>query len=176
MKADPTRLPGVFVIRSEHSEDERGVFYRTFCEESFRTAGLVPPVLQSSLSINRQRHCLRGMHYQKSPGDETKLVRCVAGSIFDVALDLRPTSPTHCQWFGIELSATNGLALYIPPGCAHGFLTLEADSHVLYQMDAPYRPNLAAGVRWNDPAFAIDWPARPEILSTRDRDYPDYDR
>lgn len=176
MKFEATKLAGVFIVRSEQSADERGVFYRSFCEESFRKSGLIPPMLQSSLSINHRARCLRGLHYQREPGAETKLVRCVAGAIWDVAVDLRPASPTYRQWVGLELSAANGAALYIPPGCAHGFLTLEDGAHVLYQMDTAYRPDLAAGVRWNDPAFAIAWPAKPEILSPRDRDYPDYDR
>ncbi len=176
MRFEPTKLAGVFIVRSEQSADERGIFYRSFCQDSFAKAGLIPPVLQSSLSINHRAGCLRGMHYQRDPGAETKLVRCVAGAIWDVAVDLRPGSPTHRHWVATELSAANGAALYIPPGCAHGFLTLEDDAHVLYQMDAAYRPELAAGVRWNDPAFAIAWPGDPVLLSTRDRDYPDYDR
>jgi dTDP-4-dehydrorhamnose 3,5-epimerase len=168
-----TPLPGAWVIELEEIEDERGWFARTFDAEEFRARGLNPDVVQCNASFNARRGTLRGMHYQAEPHGESKLVRCVRGTIFDVAVDLRPDSPTCRNWHGIELSAENRLAFYIPAGLAHGFQTLTDDCEVLYQMGNPYVPESARGVRWDDPAMAIDWPspAGERIISMKDSSY-----
>jgi dTDP-4-dehydrorhamnose 3,5-epimerase len=167
-----TALPGVFVIDVERVEDERGFFARTWSEDEFRERGLDPTVVQCSLSYNARKATLRGLHYQRSPHEETKIVRCTAGAIYDVAVDLRPSSPTCGKWTAVELTADNRRMLYIPRGVAHGFITLTDASEVLYQMGARYVAEAAAGIRWDDPAFAVDWPLRPLVMSERDRTYP----
>jgi dTDP-4-dehydrorhamnose 3,5-epimerase len=169
-----TPLAGAFVIDIEPHEDERGFFARTFCQEEFEALGLDATVVQSSVSFNRQRGTLRGMHYQTPPHEETKVVRCTAGAIYDVIIDLRPLSPTFVQWHGVTLSAENRTMFYIPAGFAHGFLTLEDNTEVLYQMSEFYYPDSARGVRWDDPAFGIEWPAEPTAISDRDKIYPDF--
>lgn len=169
-----TKLPGVLVIEAEKLEDERGFFARTFCREEFETHGLDTRVSQCSISFNRKKATLRGIHYQVAPHAESKLVRCTAGAIYDVAVDLRPDSPTFKQWEGVELSAQNRRALYIPAGCAHGFQTLTDDTEVYYQISEFYHPESARGVRWDDPAFEINWPFPPVMLSERDARYRDY--
>jgi dTDP-4-dehydrorhamnose 3,5-epimerase len=174
MKIEPTMLDGVFLLTSPVLEDERGWFVRAFCADSLRQAGLVGDVSQASLSFNRTKGTLRGMHYQAEPAGEVKIVRCTRGAVYDVVVDLRPGSSSHLAWVSATLSERNGQAFYLPPGCAHGFLTLEEDCQLLYAMDTPYAPELARGVRWNDPAFRIDWPTEPTVLSPRDRDYPDH--
>ncbi len=178
MRFIQTPLPGAWVIELERIEDERGWFARTFEQEEFRARALNPTVVQCNASFNLRPDTLRGMHYQADPHGESKLVRCVRGSIFDVAVDLRADSPTYCAWHGVELSAENRLALYIPAGLAHGFQTLEENCEVLYEMGAPYVPEAARGVRWDDPAFAIEWPeAHAErTISERDGSYPDFVR
>ncbi len=169
-----TALEGVLEIRVTPLGDERGLFARTYDEAKFASAGLPTCWPQCNTSWNRRRHTLRGMHYQADPRPEPKLVRCTRGRVFDVAVDLRPSSPGYCRWFGVVLSAETRNALYIPAGLAHGFLTLEEDCEVFYQMGESYVPGLARGVRWDDPAFAINWPALPELLSERDASYPDF--
>lgn len=169
-----TPLSGAWVIDIEPLEDERGFFARTFCREEFETHGLDPTVVQSSVSFNQQERTLRGMHYQAPPHEEIKVVRCTAGAVFDVIIDLRPHSPTFTQWHAVTLSAENRTMLYIPGGFAHGFLTLEDHTEVLYQMSEFYYPDSARGVRWNDPTFAVEWPAEPRLISNRDRGYPDF--
>jgi dTDP-4-dehydrorhamnose 3,5-epimerase len=171
-----TPLPGAWVIELEELGDERGWFARTFDAAEFRARGLNPDVVQCNASFNRRAGTLRGMHYQAEPHGESKLVRCVRGAIFDVAVDLRPDSPTHRDWHGVELSAENRLAFYVPAGLAHGFQTLTDDSEVLYQMGDPYVPEAARGVRFDDPAFEINWP-EPDgerTVSERDVGYPDF--
>ncbi len=169
-------LPGVWIVEPDRLQDERGWFTRTFDEQEFRERGMEPQVVQCNASQNASRDTLRGMHYQAEPHGEPKLVRCVRGAIFDVAVDLRPDSPAYRDWFGIELSHENSLALYIPAGLAHGFQTLADDSEVLYQMGHRYVPESARGVRWDDPAFAIAWPepAGERIISEKDASYPDF--
>lgn len=162
-------------VRSALRADERGGFARLHCPEDFAAAGAAFAPAQTSLSRNPRAGTLRGMHYQPAPHAETKLVRVTRGRAFDVALDLRPASPTYRQWTGAELSADNLEALLIPEGVAHGFLTLEPDTDVLYQIAPAYRPGHEAGVRWNDPAFAIAWPEPPQLMSDRDAGYPDYE-
>jgi dTDP-4-dehydrorhamnose 3,5-epimerase len=174
VKFTPTLIPGVVKIEPEPQADERGSFGRTYCEATFRKHGLEPVGIQCNISANTKRGTLRGLHYQAPPAEEAKLVRCLRGRLFDVAVDLRPDSPAFRQWLGVELDAEEGRALYIPRGCAHGFLTLADDTAVYYQMGAEYAPDLARGVRWNDPAFAISWPYAPLHISPRDAAFPDF--
>lgn len=173
MRITETRLPGAFLVEPQPIEDHRGLFARTVCRETFGRYGLSADFVQSSISQNRRRHTLRGMHFQQHPHAEDKLVRCTAGAVFDVIVDLRPESPTRYQWLGVELSAGNRHALYIPKGFAHGFMTVTDDVELLYQMTTPHVASAAAGVRWNDPLLAIAWPAGNPILSERDAAYPD---
>jgi dTDP-4-dehydrorhamnose 3,5-epimerase len=176
MRFIETPLNGAWVIDLDLLGDERGWFARTFDAEEFSARGLSPAVVQCNASFNARAGTLRGMHYQAEPHAESKLVRCVRGAIFDVAVDLRESSPTLHGWHGVELSAANRLAFYIPAGLAHGFQTLTDDAEVLYQMGHPYVPGSARGVRWDDPAFAIEWPETDgeRIVSERDRTYPDF--
>jgi dTDP-4-dehydrorhamnose 3,5-epimerase len=177
MRFEPTTLPGVWLVEPDRLGDERGWFARTFDAAEFETRGLNPAVVQCNASLNAQRDTLRGMHYQAEPHGESKLVRCVRGAIFDVAVDLRPDSQKRCRWHGAELSAENGRALYIPAGLAHGFQTLTDDCEVLYQMGHRYVAEAARGVRWDDPAFAIEWPPAggERIISERDASYTDFE-
>ena len=171
-----TAVAGAFVVEPQWIEDERGSFARTFAADEFARRGIETRVDQCSISVNQRAGTLRGLHYQASPHGEAKLVRCTRGRIYDVAVDLRSDSPTHLRWFGLELSADNGRALFIPEGCAHGFQTLVDTAVVLYQISTPYVPASAHGVRWDDPAFAIDWPPPPpsgRTMSSRDAEYPD---
>lgn len=174
MRFTETEIPGVVLVEGEPRRDERGSFQRLHCPSEFAEAGHPFTPAQTSLSQNTRAGTLRGMHYQPAPHGETKLVRCVRGRMFDVALDLRPGSPSHRRWTAAELSAENGRALLIPEGVAHGFLTLEPETDVLYQISPMFEPGHEAGVRWDDPAFGIAWPAPPEVISARDAHYPDY--
>lgn len=174
MRFAATAIAGVVVVDIEPRTDERGSFARLHCPEAFAAAGHPFAPVQTSLSRNPTAGTLRGLHYQPPPHAEVKLVRCVRGRIFDVAVDLRPDSPTHRQWAAVELSAETGRALLVPEGVAHGFLTLEPDSDVIYQISPAYQPGHEAGVRWDDPAFAIAWPSAPALISPRDAGYPDY--
>jgi dTDP-4-dehydrorhamnose 3,5-epimerase len=170
MKLVATPLEGVMLVEQERLGDERGFFARTYDVE------LLGPIVQMSTSFSLRAGTLRGLHFQRDPHGETKLVRCTSGAIFDVAVDLRPQSATLHRWFGAELTADNGRALLIGPGFAHGFQTLLDHTEVLYAMDAPYVGDAASGVRWDDPAFGIDWPAAPpggRTMSERDAAYPD---
>jgi len=166
-----TPLQGAFIIEQERFKDERGYFSRVFCEQEFKEKALNTYWIQSSVSFNQLKGTLRGMHYQADPFGEIKLVRCVRGAIYDVIVDLRKNSKTFQQWFSIELTETNGISLYIPEGFAHGFLTLESESEVLYQMDRSYEPSAARGIRWDDPALSIHWPIEVECMSDRDAEY-----
>jgi len=170
-----TELEGVWVVEPERHEDERGFFARTWDSNEFRRRGLRDVVMQTSISHNRRRGTLRGLHYQMAPHEEAKLVRCTAGTIFDVAVDLRPDSTTFRRWVGVELSAQNRHALYVPEGCAHGFLTLDDDSEVAYQMSAPHVSEAARGVRFDDPAFEIAWRGPIAVINERDRSYPNFE-
>jgi dTDP-4-dehydrorhamnose 3,5-epimerase len=174
MRFCETGIPGVVAVDIEPREDGRGAFARLHCPEEFAAAGHPFAPAQTSLSRNPHVGTLRGMHYQPAPHAEAKLVRAVRGRIFDVALDLRPGSATYRRWTSAELSAENGRALLIPEGVAHGFLTLEPDTDVLYQITPAFQPGHEAGVRWNDPTFAIAWPATPQVISERDAGYPDH--
>jgi dTDP-4-dehydrorhamnose 3,5-epimerase len=169
-----TAIAGVWVVEPERHEDERGFFARTWDTQEFARHGLSGRLVQSSISYNRRRGTLRGMHYQAAPHQEAKLVRCTSGAIFDVAVDLRTESATFRRWVGTELSAENRLAMYVPEGCAHGFLTLTEDSEVAYQISEFHAPEAARGLRWDDPAIAIDWPGEVIVVNERDRSYPDF--
>jgi dTDP-4-dehydrorhamnose 3,5-epimerase len=169
-----TPIAGVVVVEQERLADERGFFARTFDAELLEAHGIDGRVAQMSISFNPAAGTLRGMHFNASPHEEGKLVRCTRGAVYDVALDLREGSPTRLAWHAEELSADNGRALYVPPGCAHGFLTLTGDSEVLYAMNVPFVPGAGRGVRWDDPAFAIEWPGRVRVISERDAGYPDF--
>ena len=172
MRFAATPLAGAFLVTAEKHEDERGSFARLFCEEEFRQAGLTFAVRQVNVSHNKAAGTLRGMHFQRAPKAEAKLVRCQAGRIYDVIIDLRRESPTYCRWHGAELSRANGCALYVPEGFAHGFLTLEPDSEVLYLMGEFYDPACAAGVRWDDAAFGVKWPGEPRVIAAKDTLWP----
>ena len=174
MKFTATPIPGVVVVEIEPLGDERGFFARSFCAEEFAAQGLASAFVQANIAFNQALGTLRGMHYQAEPKPEPKLVRCSRGAVFYVAVDLRPDSPAHGRWTGHELSADNRRALYIPEGCAHGLLTLEDETEVSYLMGAAYDPACARGVRWNDPAFAIDWPFAPLVISERDAGFADF--
>jgi dTDP-4-dehydrorhamnose 3,5-epimerase len=174
MQFQATELPGVVIVRSEPHVDERGTFARTFDGAQFAAAGLPVTWPQCNTSSNPHRGTLRGLHFQAPPRPDAKLVRCTRGRVFDVAVDLRPQSPTFRRWFGVELTDANLLALFIPPGCAHGFLTLADDCELFYMLGESYAPELARGVRWNDPAFAIAWPLEPVAMSARDECWPDF--
>jgi dTDP-4-dehydrorhamnose 3,5-epimerase len=175
MKFARTQLEGALVIDIERLEDERGFFARSWCEREFREHGLNPRLAQCSISFNRQRGTLRGMHFQAAPHEEAKIVRCTGGAIYDVIIDLRPGSPTFTRWIGVELSAENRRMLYVPEGCAHGFQTLIDDSEVFYQISEFYAPESARGVRWNDPRFGITWPLEVAAMSDKDRLCKDFD-
>ena len=169
-----SKLHGVFILEPERIEDERGFFARAWCQTEFAEHGIKAPPVQCNISFNKRKGTLRGMHYQRAPHEETKIVRCTMGSLYDVAVDVRPDSPTFKQWVGETLSATNRGMMIIPPGCAHGFLTLADNTEASYQMSAYYAPKHAAGVRWNDPAFGIRWPSDVVVIVDRDRNYPDF--
>ena len=168
----PTPLAGAFAIELERREDERGFFARSFCQDEFSKHGLNPRIAQSNVSFNAKRGTLRGMHYQAKPHEEAKVVRCTQGAVFDVMVDLRPESNTFKRWHGVELSAANRRAVYIPDGVAHGFQTLTDDAELLYLMSEVYHPECARGVRWDDPAFRIEWPLKASHMSERDRTFP----
>lgn len=167
-----TALKGVFLIDIEPVRDERGLFMRTWCRREFEARGLSISWVQSSVSVNIRKGTMRGLHYQSAPHEEVKLVSCTAGAIYDVVLDLRPALPTYCQHIGVTLSADNRRAVYIPKCCAHGFLTLEPNSDVSYSMSEFHVPASARGVRWDDPAFKIAWPAPILVMSEKDRTWP----
>ena len=168
MKFSATKLAGVFVVSLEPHSDERGFFARTYCAGEFARAGINFQSTQINISRNDAAFTLRGMHWQAAPHAEAKLVRCVRGRIFDVVADIRPESTTYLDWVGLKLDADKGDALFVPEGCAHGFLTLTPSVDVLYQMGRPFAPGNADGFRFDDPAFAIDWPHPPKIVSAAD--------
>lgn len=174
MRFEPTDVPGCVRLLPERHADARGHFARTWDPGAFAAHGLTPAVAQCSVSFNPRRGTLRGMHWQDAPHAEAKLVRCTRGAIYDVCLDLRPASPTFGRWTAATLTADSGEALYLPEGCAHGFLTLADDTEVFYMISAPYAPGAAGGVRYDDPAFGIAWPEAVRVISERDAAYPDW--
>jgi dTDP-4-dehydrorhamnose 3,5-epimerase len=169
-----TRIQGAYVVELERLEDERGFFARTWCQREFVAHGLNPALVQCNLSFNQCQGTLRGIHYQTKPHEEAKLVACTMGAMYDVILDLRPASPSFTQWIAVELTETNRRMFYVPEGCAHGFLTLADHTQVFYHMSEFYTPACARGVRWNDPAFGITWPARVQVISEQDQHYPNF--
>ena len=169
-----TDLKGAFVVEPERLADERGFFARTWCEREFQAHIGKVRFVQCNISFNIRRGTLRGMHYQASPFEEARLVRCAMGAIYDVIIDLRPNSKSFKKWFAIELTAEDRRMLYVPKGFAHGFVTLQDRTEVFYQMSEFFRPEYARGVRWNDPAFGVDWPVEVRVMSQRDRDFPDF--
>lgn len=170
-----TPVKGAYLIDLEKRGDERGFFARVFCKEEFVAHGLETDFVQINNSLSAAKGTLRGMHYQLPPAAEVKVVRCVAGALWDVVLDLRPDSPSYGRWFGTELSAVNRRMMYAPKGLAHGFVTLAPDTEAFYLVSAFYAPELERGVRWNDPRFAIEWPMEPVVISDKDRDRADFD-
>ena len=169
-----TKISGAFLIQPQRIEDERGFFARTFCVRELAEHGLDPRVVQRSLSSNSRRGTLRGLHFQTPPHAENKLVSCSQGAIYDVIVDLRPTSSSYRQWLAVTLTASNLDALFIPAGCAHGFMTLEDDTVVRYDISEHYAPDAARGIRFDDPAFGIEWPGAPTVVSPRDLAFPPF--
>lgn len=175
VRYSPTTVGGAFLVEMEPREDSRGFFARVFCAEEFAAHGLEPHVAQINNAFTARARTLRGLHYQVAPAGEAKLVRCLRGRVFDVLVDLRAGSSTFRRWFGVELSGGDRRMLYVPKGCAHGYLTLEDESELLYLASAPYSSSHERVLRWNDPAIGIDWPVSPVILSDKDRVAPDFD-
>ena len=172
----PTDLEGCVLLVPEPLEDERGFFSRVWCTDVLASHGLETTVAQSNIAYNHRAGTVRGLHFQRPPHDDVKVVRCTAGAVYDVVVDLRPTSETYLQWIGVELTASNRLSLYVPAGFAHGYQTLAHETETHYLHSAPYAPTFDGGVRWDDPAFAIDWPpATTRNISAKDRSWPDYD-
>jgi dTDP-4-dehydrorhamnose 3,5-epimerase len=171
----PLELEGAYVVDLERRDDERGFFARTWCANEFAEHGLSTDIVQCNLSFNRRRATLRGMHFQREPHAEAKLIRCTRGAIYDAIIDLRPESPTYLRWIGVDLTADNRRALYVPEGFAHGYQTLVDDTETFYQVSEFYSPGFEDGVRWNDPAFGIEWPyPDAPLLSAKDASWPDY--
>jgi dTDP-4-dehydrorhamnose 3,5-epimerase len=171
---EPAALSGVVIVSPDRHTDDRGFFARTWCAREFAAAGLPSRLAQSSVSWNHRKHTLRGMHWESRSQQESKLVRCTHGAIFDVVVDLRPESPSYLEHVGMRLGADDHRALFIPPGMAHGFLTLADETEVFYQMNSFYVPEAEHGARWDDPTFDIDWPAAPAVISKRDSRFPDF--
>jgi len=174
MRFTPTAVAGAMIVEAQRTEDERGFFSRVFCAREFAAQGMESAFVQASVSRNRRARTLRGMHFQAQPHPEAKLISCRAGAIFDVVADMRMHSPTFGRWFGVELTAENGKAVYVPEDCAHGFMTITDESEVFYQMTALYVPELARGFRWDDPTVGISWPHAPGVISERDKSLPDF--
>jgi len=169
-----TELKGAYIIEIEELKDHRGFFARSWCQNEFKDHGLTTRIAQANVSYNKKMGTLRGMHYQLSPYEETKLVRCTRGGIYDVIIDLRPASTTYTQWIGVKLTAENYKMFYVPENFAHGFITLEDDTEVTYQVSQFYTPGSERGIRWDDPAFSIDWPIDVQVISDKDKSWPDY--
>lgn len=171
----PTKLQGAYILEVKKIEDERGFFGRSWCKRELEDHGLNANVVQANVSYNKVKGTLRGMHFQKAPHQETKLVRCTRGAIYDVIIDLRPNSPTYKQWIGVELTENNYRMLFVPEDFAHGFITLEDNTEVTYQVTQYYTPGAEGGIRWNDPAFNIEWPIPPVVVSGKDQVHPDFE-
>lgn len=176
MQFHPTNVAGAWIVEPHPHPDERGHFARTFCADEFRSRGCNPRFVQTSVSYNRRRGTVRGLHYQAPPAAEAKLVRCTRGAIQDVIVDLRPDSPTHLAHASVRLDPGGGCGLYVPPGCAHGFQSLEDDTDVDYMISERYAPELARGVRWDDPALGVEWPLPVTVIAPKDLAWPDLPR
>lgn len=174
MRFTPTEIKDAYVIDIEQRADERGFFARTWCQNEFAQHGLVATIAQANMSYNHRRGTLRGMHFQRAPHAEVKIIRCTRGAIYDVIIDLRPESPTYRRWIGVELSARNYRMLYVPEGFGHGFQTLEDETEVAYNVSQFYTPGAEGGVRYNDPAFGITWPLPVSVISEKDAAWPDF--
>lgn len=174
MKFSQTKLSGAYVVELEKREDSRGFFARTFCANEMTEHGLESKIVQTNMSRTMKKGTVRGMHFQTTPHQETKLVRCTRGSIYDVIIDIRPDSPTYKQWFGVELSAQNHTMLFVPRDFAHGFITLEDDCEVMYEVSEFYSPGFEGGIRYNDPAINIEWPIPVSDVSEKDASHPDF--
>jgi len=175
MKFTETKLKGAYIVEIDRIGDERGFFGRQWCQNEMGKIGLKTNIAQVNTSLNKEKGTLRGLHFQKSPYQETKLIRCIRGKIFDVIVDLRPDSATFKQWFGLELSQDNYKMLYAPDNFAHGFITLENNSEILYLVSQFYHPEAEAGLRWNDPQFSIQWPGEVQVISEKDKNRTDFD-
>jgi dTDP-4-dehydrorhamnose 3,5-epimerase len=174
MKFTEAPIKGAYIIDVHRIGDERGYFGRLWCQKEFEDMGLKANISQSNIGVSKQAGTLRGLHYQTAPHQEVKIVRCSRGAMFDVILDLRPDSPTYKQWFGMELNEDNATMLYVPEGCATGYLTLVDNTEMYYHATEFYHPESATGVRYNDPAFSIEWPGDINVLSDNDKNWPDY--
>ncbi len=174
MNFQPTDIAGAWLVEIEPIEDERGFFARAWCQQEFAAHGAATALVQANLAFSRRRGTLRGLHFQAAPWEEAKVVRCVRGAAYVVAVDLRCDSPSRLRWIGVELSADNRRALYVPPGCAQGYQTLQDDTELFYQMSERYVPGMTRGVRYDDPAFNIAWPLEPTVISDADRNWPAY--
>lgn len=174
MNFQPMAIAGAWLIEPERLNDERGFFARTWCSRLFADMGLNPELRQCGISFSDKRHTLRGLHYQRPPHAESKLIRCTQGAAYHVVVDLRKESATYLQWSHATLRAVDRNMLYVPEGAAHGFITLQDATEIFYQISQFHVPESAAGVRWNDSAFCIDWPAKPAVIAERDRLYADY--
>jgi dTDP-4-dehydrorhamnose 3,5-epimerase len=170
-----TKLKDSYILEIKKMEDARGFFGRSWCQKEFEEHGLVPCVVQANVSYNKKKGTLRGMHYQIAPYEETKLVRCTRGALYDVIIDLRPDSPTYKQWLGVELTADNYKMLYVPKGFAHGFITLEDNTEATYQVSQFYTPGAEGGIRYNDPLFGIEWPVEVTVISDKDKSWANYE-
>ena len=175
MRFVATPIDGAYLVEPTPRADDRGFFARVWCHDEFASRGLNAAFVQCNDSLSRRRGTLRGLHYQAAPYGEAKLIRCVRGAVFDVLVDVRPSSPTYLQWYGVELTAESRTMLYVPEECAHGYLALEDDTEVMYPVTCAYRADAERGIRWNDPAFGIAWPdVGPMTLSSKDQAWPDY--
>lgn len=167
-------IEGSYIIDPELHGDERGFFARIFCAREFASRGLASDLVQTNMSYSAERGTMRGLHYQEAPHQEAKLIRCTRGAVFDVVVDVRPESTTFMEWMGVELTAKNRRMVYVPEGCAHGMLTLVADTEVFYPVSDFYSPDVEQGIRYDDPAFNIDWPIDVRVISSKDRTWPDF--
>ncbi|HIP52511.1 MAG TPA: dTDP-4-dehydrorhamnose 3,5-epimerase [Chromatiales bacterium] len=174
MKFTETKLPGAFIIDIEKRRDDRGFFARGWCQKEYEAQGLTARIAQANISYSKRKGTLRGMHYQLAPHEEAKVVRCTRGALYDVIVDLRKDSPTFRQWVGVELTQENHRMLYVPEGFAHGFITLQDDTEAYYLVSEFYTPGAEQGVRYNDPAFGIEWPEEPAVMTDKDRSWPDF--
>jgi dTDP-4-dehydrorhamnose 3,5-epimerase len=174
VKFESTHIKGAYIVHLEPHRDDRGFFSRAFCDKEFAELGLTNNMVQTNICRTFDKGILRGMHYQDNGHEESKFVRCISGTIFDVIIDLRKGSDTYCQWLGVELSAVDFKAVVLPEGCAHGYLTLEENSDVIYQVSAYYSSDNEYGVRWNDPIFGINWPIKNPTMSEKDANHPDF--